>query len=58
MTIRLNKTEILIIGYLIDLFILERNHVGYPMTLLTPDNMISEIKVRTPNRVGPRALMC
>ncbi|KAK3328240.1 hypothetical protein B0T19DRAFT_185595 [Cercophora scortea] len=32
------------IGYLIDIFILRNNHLGFPMTMLTPDNMTNFIK--------------
>ncbi|KAK3685176.1 hypothetical protein B0T22DRAFT_482166 [Podospora appendiculata] len=32
------------IGYLIDIFVLRNNHLGFPMTMLTPDNMINFIK--------------
>jgi hypothetical protein len=39
------RLQVLIIGYLIDIFILRNNHVGFPMTMLTVDNMISLIKV-------------
>ncbi len=34
----------LTIGYLIDIFVARNNHVGFPMTLLTPDNMASILK--------------
>jgi hypothetical protein len=37
--------QVFIIGYVIDLFVMKHHHVGYPMTLLTPDDMIAMIKV-------------
>ena len=35
----------LTIGYLINLFVGRAANMGYPMTLITPDNMISILKV-------------
>ncbi|KAK0636423.1 integral membrane protein [Bombardia bombarda] len=35
---------LLTIGYLIDIFILRNNHLGFPVTMLTLDNMINFIK--------------
>ncbi|KAK0652601.1 hypothetical protein B0T16DRAFT_321975 [Cercophora newfieldiana] len=32
-------------GYLANLFILKQNHLGFPITMLTPDNMVTFIKV-------------
>ena len=53
-------SQILIIGYVIDIFILKRHHVGYPMTFLTPDDMVSMIKVRAPRSgfSSPDTLTC
>ncbi|KAK0619013.1 hypothetical protein B0T14DRAFT_198870 [Immersiella caudata] len=35
----------LTIGYLVNLFILKQNHLGFPITMLAPENMTSFIKV-------------
>jgi len=36
--------QALTIGYLVDLFILKQNHLGFPSTMLTPENMVAFIK--------------
>lgn len=49
---------ILIIGYVIDLFIMKQNHIGYPMTLLTPENMTSMIKTTLAIQLMYYAIVC
>jgi len=41
--------QILTICYVIMLFILRENRIGFPMTTLTPDNMVGFIKVSPEN---------
>ncbi|KAK0720169.1 integral membrane protein [Lasiosphaeris hirsuta] len=36
---------LLTVGYVVEIFILKANHLGFPMTMLTPDNMVTFIKV-------------
>lgn len=45
--------QILIIGYLIGIFVMKHNHIGFPMALLTPENMTSLMKVRAPEPDDP-----
>ncbi|KAK3325943.1 hypothetical protein B0H66DRAFT_143991 [Apodospora peruviana] len=46
------------IGYLIDIFILRNNHVGFPMTMLTPQNMINFIKATLAIQVMYYIIIC
>ncbi|KAB5543089.1 hypothetical protein GE09DRAFT_1244464 [Coniochaeta sp. 2T2.1] len=49
---------VLIIGYVINLFVMKHNHMGYPMTMLTPDNMTAMIKTTLAIQLMYYAIVC
>ncbi|KAB5518848.1 hypothetical protein GE09DRAFT_1155561 [Coniochaeta sp. 2T2.1] len=49
---------VLIIGYVVNLFVMKHNHMGYPMTMLTPANMTAMIKTTLAIQLMYYAIVC
>ena len=43
-------SQLLTIGYLIELFLLKGHHLGFPMSFLTLDDMVAFLKVSSRGR--------